>query len=1840
MKKKKTRMILQKICSVLMCILIFLTTYLSLLKPVSTFDIDTAEKEPGLSLETAEEVIEGSEKEENSDPESDGSFIAEKNSEEEPILSLEDENKEATQEKIENEENEVLTFYDDSTDVIVAVEAPYGAFKQGTQMSVRAVEESEVLDAVNQALDGGSIADEVLAVDITFIYNDEEVEPKLPIKVSLTSRIIEEAEDLQVVHIDSEGAGSLVEQADEESKDDEIIFEADSFSTYVVVSTKTVVHYVTADGTSYRITVTFDDNEKLYGNESLFVDEIAFDSEEYLSYYARSADALKLGENEEIIEARFFDIKPLRDGTAFEPEYPAEVKIEYDDTIGLSEEGLLNIVHFGSEGTEVINDYSINEEQNELIYVQNGFSVTGTVVARNDITAGEYVVYTQTNGRYYAISHYSEGRDQDIVYGVEISGSTVTGDTISSDSYGSSIVWTVTPVTVGGTRHYTLSYEEDGKTYYLRSYGGLMVGADSDIDEAGYREAGRYQWNYDSSRHLRNYHGRNNNDYYLRYSASAGGFKERDNYNQGVFYFARVSNYTPDVVTPPTIHFVDESGNELPLTNGRNWQSDSTTSPAFLIYDIEGYDYVKTTLGTVSGDEIRPLIRRFAGQWQYTASTDQATSISWSGFPDTANDVYVVYRESTEPVTGGTPKIKESGSTEEPVDPVINKSSVSNGDGTNTISLSITADTSPLEVEKLADVIVIFDTSTSMRRYMGTSTTTYNDNNTPASQCDPETRLYIAANAVNGLADMLIGDNTEFKDSAGNKLIRMSLISFNRNAALKQDFTDNYSTYSRAVNALTTDAGTNWEAALDLANHMSVDPERATFVIFVTDGNPSYRTSRGNLLTLDGYPETIDDAHLDVNTANQYYFYRVLNYFGALDENDIRNFNTAVTEAKSIVDHNKNYYAIGIGNAAGVSKLQDLTTGAYSGNRSIGQERTMTAENEDELRNAFRDITASIVALLGWGDINMTDGITSLANTVEKSGLLNVDGNFEYWKAPAPQGWGDMSKEERKAFLEAYKPADSAFASWDPASENCNEAIYDAASGSVKWDMGHSFVPESGCTYKVSFRVWPSQEAYDILANLKNGAVTYDSLTEAQKAQIVDLGGGNYSLKTNDKDPSTTYKAARKTGDGVTTSGDTKTLKFNDVDPMALVPEKMTVKKEWDYSINDSHAADALKFRLLVDGKYYQNDGTFAESSETAKVLDISEKERTVDGVVIPAWSNSINIAPGIVIFENGTAEVYETGHKYQLEEFGITLDGEDASQFAGSYEFTTQTVRPMVLTDANNGIHAQLIYLILSDADNPVPEKAATYTIGNDTYFVEDRYNSTVVGTNHRKAELDITKLINNNSKKPDAELLSETFTYRITLNVPADADLSLITGYEYVQRADPNFTLHGYQEGDSPLPGDEKRFRGMIFRQGTFKYGTQSIGDAFTDVEGGRKTLTLDATLLYNEVLRLTNIPTGTVYTIEEIYANRKRANLTSDAEAVPDDVPGNLEEQGYTVTQILSSATEKTIDLQNNRITGTISDPDKRYYNQFTNTLGNVADVEITGTKHLEGYEWTGERYYFNLKGGENAPLPIIGAYGRTRFYLSDVSGSADKTYSFGRIRFTEAGTYVYTVSEDNAGTIKKVNDRDVQFGNEEKITIKIAEDEDGKLYVASVTGNENVTWDKEKNIANVTITNVSIIKTVGVKLKKVNENNELLGGSKFSLSRYVDNAWALVSGKDELAPGSTAQANPVDLGELETGRYKLTETKAPDGYVILSKDTYFEVQSSQDSVRVVLTDADGKESTSTDPAFITQASDGTYLITVKNTPGAALPMTGGTGRMPYYLGGAMLIAISLLLKKRTS
>ncbi|MBR4634445.1 hypothetical protein IKO50_05905 [bacterium] len=67
-------------------------------------------------------------------------------------------------------------------------------------MVVKAVEEDHVFDLVNDAIDAN--VTKVKAVDITFWYNEEEVQPEQPINVKISA--LNMAEPQTVVHIDAE----------------------------------------------------------------------------------------------------------------------------------------------------------------------------------------------------------------------------------------------------------------------------------------------------------------------------------------------------------------------------------------------------------------------------------------------------------------------------------------------------------------------------------------------------------------------------------------------------------------------------------------------------------------------------------------------------------------------------------------------------------------------------------------------------------------------------------------------------------------------------------------------------------------------------------------------------------------------------------------------------------------------------------------------------------------------------------------------------------------------------------------------------------------------------------------------------------------------------------------------------------------------------------------------------------------------------------------------------------------------------------------------------------------------------------------------------------------------------------------------------------------------------------------------------------------------------------------------------------------------------------------------------------------------------------------------------
>lgn len=146
----------------------------------------------------------------------------------------------------------------EGTDIVVSVEAPEGAFPEGTEMLAAAVTDQSILDAAVEAVEGEARA--VVAVDISFRYNDQEIEPATEIKVTLAKEELAESNDFSVVHVDDEGVATKLDDEKVENNGEEVAFTNDEFSVYVIIDGaepgeetpyRTTYEFYNADGTDY-----------------------------------------------------------------------------------------------------------------------------------------------------------------------------------------------------------------------------------------------------------------------------------------------------------------------------------------------------------------------------------------------------------------------------------------------------------------------------------------------------------------------------------------------------------------------------------------------------------------------------------------------------------------------------------------------------------------------------------------------------------------------------------------------------------------------------------------------------------------------------------------------------------------------------------------------------------------------------------------------------------------------------------------------------------------------------------------------------------------------------------------------------------------------------------------------------------------------------------------------------------------------------------------------------------------------------------------------------------------------------------------------------------------------------------------------------------------------------------------------------------------------------------------------------------------------------------------------------------------------------------------------------
>ena len=303
------------------------------------------------------------------------------------------------------------------------------------------------------------------------------------------------------------------------------------------------------------------------------------------------------------------------------------------------------------------------------------------------------------------------------------------------------------------------------------------------------------------------------------------------------------------------------------------------------------------------------------------------------------------------------------------------------------------------------------------------------------------------------------------------------------------------------------------------------------FVIFLTDGNPTRYVNDSGQQAGNGQETTSN-----INTC----------------------YNQAAPRALALTDAGYELYNIGV--FGSVDRMQNLTAYANAATaEGHGSATYYAASNAAALEAAFEEILRSITNSLSLADVKFTDGVTDMTHS---TGVNGTPDNFKYTITVngVEEPWDDA-------------PA---------ATVNSNKEVV--------WDLskdkdGKDLTIGDGVTVTCSFIVWPDQDAMDLIADLNNNKVSYDSLSPAQKAQITGTAG-NYALKTNTEAKLEYSILEDRDGDIHKIPQDPIIL--DPPEPMPLYIDKLSLEKKWDDTLDPSQREE-VEGEVVLDF-YRDND--------------------------------------------------------------------------------------------------------------------------------------------------------------------------------------------------------------------------------------------------------------------------------------------------------------------------------------------------------------------------------------------------------------------------------------------------------------------------------------------------------------------------------------------------------------------------------------------------------------------------------------------------------------------------
>lgn len=246
--------------------------------------------------------------------------------------------------------------------------------------------------------------------------------------------------------------------------------------------------------------------------------------------------------------------------------------------------------------------------------------------------------------------------------------------------------------------------------------------------------------------------------------------------------------------------------------------------------------------------------------------------------------------------------------------------------------------------------------------------------------------------------------------------------------------------------------------------------------------------------------------------------------------------------------------------------------------------------------------------------------------------------------------------------------------------------------------------------------------------------------------------------------------------------------------------------------------------------------------------------------------------------------------------------------------------------------------------------------------------------------------------------------------------------------------------------------------------------------------------------------------------------------------------------------------------------------------------------------------------------------------------DISGSpvpvtveADQTSGTAVIENLPRGTYTVTEQNNDSYQIKEYGvvsgetDCQSSSGGDKVITFTLGND----------TSENNVIKDYTYTSGGVNgVASYTNEMVTSLDLKKIAaDTGTSLTGAKFKLEKKVsDDKWDPV--KPENSDNGFEVLNgddQVELTNLTSGDYRLTEITAPTGYMVLSSEIQFNVTQG----KVTLTNAQG---TASDMWKLTTDTTKPPVLTIKNQKVYSLPEAGGNGIYWYMIGGMLLMVTS--------